>query len=128
MNDKCYGTKEDEILSDTPEEAFIKYAESFDKEEDIIFPITVYTFKRAKISLTANDILDDVLESLDDEYGSPYMNDYTESTPRMKDAAENLVKIIKEEYVPWECEINESDKQYIFRKEYFDKYLKRNKK
>ena len=126
-DEKCYGTKEDEILSNTPEEALIKYAESFDNEENIIFPITIYTFKRAEISLTANYILDYVLESLDDEYGSPYMNDYTESTPAMKDAAENLVNIIKKEYMPWQCEIDESEKIYTFNKSDLDKYFKRNK-
>lgn len=45
--------------------------------------------------------LEHMLESLDEEYGG---EDYTDPTPKMKDAALAFARAVVSEYSPWRCE------------------------
>lgn len=53
--------------------------------------------------LDPDNILTDILERLDEEYGDPN-GDGTEPTPRMKAAAKALSEAILSDYQPWACE------------------------
>ncbi len=112
-----YGTDDQESLDLDPEEtierilddAVYKRGEKFaDVACRIDWPIRIYEYRRMKISDTeidnkAQHMLDEFLYQLDEHYQGPDW-DGTESTPRMKEAARALGRIVREEYRVWSCE------------------------
>lgn len=71
------------------------------------FPIKINVFKPMSIAkdaeTLARDMLDDILENLDCNYGDPDSNG-TESTEDMRKASLGLAKVILKDYQSWACE------------------------
>ncbi len=71
------------------------------------FPIKIDVFKPMSIAkdadMLAKNILEDILERLDEEYGDPDGNG-TEPTEDMKKASLALAKVILNDYQSWACE------------------------
>lgn len=67
--------------------------------------VTVYEYKPMDVEkyLSAKNLVEDLLESLEDDYGDPD-GDGTKPTERMIEAAEQFIKVIEHEYVPWAME------------------------
>jgi hypothetical protein len=102
QNDILYGFPGDERLSTSLEELIEDhFCEKI--EDDISWPLVVHEFKRMTPSLSAENILDDVLDRLDEEYGDPDGNS-TEPTEIMKKAADVFVAVILAGYLPYVCE------------------------
>jgi len=94
-----------------PEPEILIFEEEFDAiacyldDQDILpLKLKIYGFDKVRIDKkNVNiDILSPILESLDEEYGDP--SNFSEPTPRMLEAVEELKKVILEEYEPWLCE------------------------
>lgn len=68
--------------------------------------ITVYGYKRAPLVadhiLDPDTILERIYEALDEEHNGG--EEPTEPTTRVQEAAAALCAVIREEYVPWNCE------------------------
>ena len=100
-----YGIDGQEQLDTDPYDTF-GYEISNMSDDDIkgmTYPFIVKVFTPMCINIDTNDVLDMVLENLDENYGNPD-GDATEATDAMKAKAEELVKVIKDEYVVWACE------------------------
>ena len=99
-----YGYEGQERLSSSIEDVIEYFLED---EEYSDFPIKVYVFKPmdavGDIENYSKDILEDILLSLDEDYGDPCGN-YTEPTDAMEKASLELAKIIAKEYNVWSCE------------------------
>ncbi len=105
MKKEFYGYDGQERLVDDPAEVVVALIEG---ERDYQgFPIKVHVFRPmdpfSDIEKYSKWILDDILETLDDEYGDPD-GDHTEATEKMKGAMMELAKVMKAEYKPWMCE------------------------
>ena len=115
MTEICYGRKDDERLYLSFDKALINIVEE-ESIDRIKYPIIIHEYKRMKISLNPDNILEDILEQLDDEYADPE-GDYTDPTKKMKKAAEDFVSVIKAEYNPYLCEptnhSREASKEYV---------------
>lgn len=100
---KFYGVEEqDRLVLDIEEVVREQIENGCDK-----FPIKVYEFKPMAIakdeSSLARDILEDIIERLDENFGDP--DDFgTEATIKMKEASLEFAKVIMKEYKPWACE------------------------
>lgn len=71
-------------------------------------PKTVTVFSAVRGVLPADEpylehVLESILESLDEEYGSPH--EYSKPTPKMIEAGEAFLKVIRAEYIVWSCSI-----------------------
>ncbi len=101
---KFYGTEEQEILDAEPGETIQRLMDDVDCPD---FPIRVFVYKRMSIAkdeeTLAKDILDDIIERLDGDYGDPD-GDYTEATENMKKASIEFAKVILSDYKSWACE------------------------
>lgn len=99
-----YGCKDQERLDSSPDEVVERLMQDEDYSE---FPIKVYVFRPMDIAKDENslskDILEDIIERLDEEYGDPD-GDYTEPTEDMKKASLELAKVILRDYKSWMCE------------------------
>lgn len=97
---------ESEELNDTdPDEAVEAHLDRRVEalESPPIASVTVYGYKRKKLDGPNEDLLlEDVLERLDEEFGSPH--EATEPTPAMVEAAEAFCSVIRAEYHVWQCE------------------------
>ena len=63
-----------------------------------------YARMKATVSTLDHRALEDLLDTLDEEYGG---DDPTEPTGRMRAAAKRFVKAVLSEYVVWNCEVIE---------------------
>jgi len=63
-----------------------------------------FIHKKPSVKREATGALDRILESLDEEYGDPD-GGYIEATDSMKDAAQEFVAAVLDEYTVWACEI-----------------------
>ena len=104
-----YGVQDQERLDSDPDDTIIGLLEDvyFDDLSFHDFPIKVYGFTTEKpfenIEQYANNMLENILEGLDENYGDP--DSYgTEMTPNMKEATLNLAKVFEEEYQVFNCE------------------------
>ena len=70
--------------------------------------LEIFGFRRMKLGdndITAEGVLQDILERLDEEYGDPNGDDpYAAVSAAMSNAAERFVKVFRAKYVPWSCE------------------------
>jgi hypothetical protein len=71
-----------------------------------IQPFEIVGFKRQKAKSTYDpeDLVFQLLESLDEEYAGPDYDLSGETTQKMLDAAKALIKAVEEDYVAWACE------------------------
>lgn len=66
--------------------------------------ITVYGFARMPVVFpSARMIVQDIYELLDDDYNTP--GEWTEPGECVEKEAEKLLEKIKQDYVPWACEV-----------------------
>ena len=93
-----WGAEEDEVLTHyNPDE----WCEGEIFEDETRETITLFEYERETIwedSVTADIVLDHILERLDEEYGG---DDSTDPSEKMKEAALAFAKVIREEYMPW---------------------------
>lgn len=79
------------------------------------FPIKIDVYKPMSIAKDADtfakNILEDILERLDEEYGDPD-GDGTEPTENMKEASLKLAQVIINEYQSWACVKTGEDIEY----------------
>lgn len=120
--EKFYGYKDQEQLSRDPEDVVIYMMENGEYEDYANFPIKVYEFESISIAKNeetfARDILEDLLERLDNNYGDPDSNG-TKPTEDMKRASLELAKVMLKDYQSWTCE--ETGKVIEFSKEQAEK-------
>ena len=104
-----YGVEEQERLDADPHDTFVNELSNMDEAEIASCEmIIVYEWRRIQLSeevakMYAKSILEDLLNSLDEEYADPD-GDYTEETENMKASSEKFVKDVLKEYKPWICE------------------------
>lgn len=96
----CWGALGDEEL--THEDMNDAIADVLDAADELPETLEIQGFARVKVTLLGNDILENILESLDDKYGG--RGEDAEPTREMGAAAEIFTNAILEEYVPWRCE------------------------
>ncbi len=75
-----------------------------DRDDPLIGTLTVYGYARMTpdVERPANRVVDDLIEHLDEDYGSP--DDATEVTASMRAASRTFVQAILSEYSVWGCE------------------------
>jgi hypothetical protein len=106
MNEvKFWDAEDTEILTHTDQDDAIEcLLDGFDELPDML---EIYGYTRMELpstdSLTTH-VLEEMLSRLDEDYGNPEDN-HQEATDTMKEAAKAFVEIVKNEYVPWACEI-----------------------
>lgn len=103
---EMWGGEDDEMLVHENIDDFIESLLDGDPDEDFPASITVCGYKRRTMDsndLRADQILEDILENLDQEYGDPD-GDQTDPTADMEQAAQALVEAIKKDYEVWSCE------------------------
>jgi len=106
---KCYGEKEQERLDGTIEAVVKRVFSNLETVENYKYPFVVCEFEPMKIDIIdAENIMEDLLEVLDDEYGDPEAG-RTKPTEKMLAAAEELAKVVTSEYKPWQCEFTGSE-------------------
>ena len=104
-----WGWEDDESLSHYDKDEAIEAMLDGMDEPIAALPETIEVcgFARMEIHpnvLSADAILEDALERLDEEYADPH-GEIEEPTPAMKTAAEAFVAVIKAEYMVWNCEV-----------------------
>ena len=114
---KYYGVEGQERLDLDPNDTLDYQLSCMTKEEikGIMYPFEILVFTPQKISLNGDEILNNILENLDENYGDPD-GDISSTTDRMKDAATLLSDIIKEDYTSFMCE-ETGDKIEYFEKD-----------
>jgi len=90
------------LQHETVDDAVEAYLDA--RSEIISGTIIAKGFARRVVNVeSAQNICDDILEGINEEYGDPDA-DYMCPTPKMLKAAEKLRDIIAREYVSWACE------------------------
>jgi len=66
----------------------------------------LYVWERVVIDPKGYSIntVNDLLNKMDEEYGDPDGDRYSEPTEKMKQAEMEFIKVVLSEYVPWSCE------------------------
>jgi len=106
-HDILYGVDGHDHLSLDLYECMLGYLEQLNPAQiKEIGTVTVYVYRRvtARCPTFAQDIVDDLLERLDVEYGNPDGGGGAKATKKMLKAAEALIKTVEDEYIPWVCE------------------------
>lgn len=106
-NPSFWGMEDEERLSCTEiGERVQKFCEDYEGDEPIPETIELIGFDSMKVNegSYAEWLLDNLLETLDEEYGDPD-GDGTEPTEGMKQAANEFIKKVFSEYHAWNCEI-----------------------
>ena len=102
-----YGIKDQEVLDTDPFDSFTYYIDGFSTEEeamsDDVYPVRVYKFKPMNIYINSDRILENLIETLDDEYGNPDGSN-TAITENMRESAIQFADAIKSEYRSFMCE------------------------
>ena len=106
-----YGEIEQERLDYSKKEVIERVFDSIESIEGYKYPFVIHTFTPKNIILTIEEILGDVLQRLDEEYGDPE-GDGTMPTNKMITAAKELVNVIKSEYTSFMCETNGDKTEY----------------
>ncbi len=105
MKKEYYGYEGQERLVDDPADVVDNLVTGEEDYQD--YPIKVHVFRPMEAIGSPTDyairILEELLETLDDEYGDPD-GDNTKPTKKMREASLELAKVMKEEYVSWMCE------------------------
>lgn len=95
------------VMERLAEEACRRAGESDEEIADRIeWPVRVKEFRRMTLPRAesiAEDVLNEVLERLDEEYGDPD-GDYTSPTDSMRQMAEAFARSVLCQYTPWCCE------------------------
>lgn len=99
---------DDELSHDDPHDAIEDYLDMI-HPDPIPETVIIYGFKRIEVKIPASLWpLHDLVERLDEEWGSPHYYDPANYDPRvtknMKLAEEMFISIVEREYVPWACE------------------------
>lgn len=102
-NDILYGVEEQEYL-----DVCISIVEDQIKEEwcDEAKPTNIKILEFERMGVSVHDFLENIYESLDEEYASPDITEYTTPSEEVKQKATELAVLIEEEYVSWQCEPN----------------------
>lgn len=93
----------EQLRHETVDEAIEAFIDGFDDPAMVPQTIEVKGYRRVPVEAYGINILDDVLEALDEEYGDPD-GDSTEPTPAMKKAEAAFLDTICSEYTPCLCE------------------------
>lgn len=99
--DILYGLRHQEELNDSVEDVV-----EYQLEGDTNSAEEIIEFRRVAVKDwggMGGRVLERVLEELDEEYGDPN-GDFPEPTKAMKEAADTFMKVVLDEYVPWNCE------------------------
>lgn len=115
MDNTMWGFYDDERLQSSPDEVIEGWLDDFflfnfekgGTEQQIDLPRTIelWEYRPREIKdtdLAFIDVLTPTLESLDEEFGD--LDDYTQATPKMEQAALDFLKVVKDEYRVWQCE------------------------
>ena len=112
---KSYGEKEQERLDSDIKGVVERVFDFPEVVENYKYPFVVYEFKPREINIIdGKSVVEDILESLDYEYGDPD-GDWTKPTEKMITAAEKLMKVVTSEYFVYSCET--TGKEWRFYKE-----------
>ena len=103
MDKKYYGETEQERLDTDPEDVVSSVFDSYEAVAEYEYPFIVHIFKRQKVDIDGDYVLERILENLDDDHADPD-GDYTKPTEKMKIAVEKLIEVIKSEYRSFMCE------------------------
>lgn len=100
-----WGSDFDELLTyRDPNEAIEAYLDQVDLPFVELGELTMYEYKPMKAALPSCwSPLEIVLEALEEDYGNPDGNG-PEVTDAMKEAEQEFLRAILEEYQPWMCE------------------------
>jgi len=113
--DRMYGLIGETVLKSSVEEVLedvyvdhndIPGEPRSDVLDRIDFPLVVKVFERVKLPPVRNiaeTVLEDLMEWLDGNY-SMSLEDAQDPTDRLKRASKRFAQIVKEEYVPYDCE------------------------
>jgi hypothetical protein len=109
MKDKTDGREI--VCWDEPDREDLRYTDEYEAIEGILEDwdgplegtLIICGYARMLVGTAYMHPLEDILDTLDEEFGNPY-GDLSEPTPKMKQAEAAFLKVIEEEYVPWACE------------------------
>jgi len=94
-----YGVYGSECLHNDPDEAIEEYLDDCDTSDFAAITLDVWEYKRVKAILDPNEVLEDVLRKLDEDFSMSSL-EYFCATPNMKIAAQAFCILILAEYVP----------------------------
>jgi hypothetical protein len=101
-------TDVDAVVERAIDDACEKAGESFGTiAARITWPLRIGVYHRMTLpepERLATQILDNLLDYLDEDYGDPEGNHISKSTPAMQEAALACAKVVRECYVSWACE------------------------
>lgn len=104
---EMWGGEDDEILTALDIEDAIESILDCPPDSDFPGVVEVWGYKRRSVEdlsiLDPDQLLEDILERLHEEYGSP-LGDIPEPTEKMKKAATELSKAVAEDYQVWACD------------------------
>lgn len=101
MSEIWYGVDGQEQLDSSIDECIERY---LDECEDFDFTFFVYEFRTMKVNPKCLNVLEQLLETLDEEYGNPEGCDWTQPTESMVAAEKVFVEAVLSEYQVWACE------------------------
>ena len=67
--------------------------------------VEIGAFTRSDISFGSLDPLESILEYLHEDYGDPDLAPLGSMTSRMEEAQERFLAVVRQEYVPYTCEL-----------------------
>lgn len=103
-SDVFYDVGDNEILYNSDRDEAIQ--EAIEQNPDLeTFELLTYGRVEVEINIenTADKLIEILLESVEEQYGSEDV--YDGPIPKTREAAWNLVKTFLDEYVPWACEV-----------------------
>lgn len=106
-DDIYYGREDEEILTCESKEEFVNRFLNLSNEIPNKLEVCKYIREIVpKSFLSADRLVEYVIEELDERYG---MEEPSESTPKMEEAAKKFIEVVLDEYVPWVCKIKEKE-------------------
>ncbi len=103
---ELWGMEGDEYLNHTEMDVAIEAElDGCDKLTGTLVICGYARYDKPKAEKWGDDILENLLERLDEDYGPP--EDSTDKTDAMKEAAKVFVQAVLDEYLVWRCEVVE---------------------
>ncbi len=98
-----WGTKDTErLVHDCADDAIEAIIGDLDDPIAEIGDVTVHEYKSESLNFSANQLLSEILERLDEDYGDPD-GDLTQPTPAMLAAAQTFASALRTDYFVWRC-------------------------
>lgn len=101
----CWSCNPDaEVLGRDPDQAILDYLDEYlDRDEETPETVILYGYARMPVKVDPEQILEDIIERLDEEYGDPDGNFDTPISDDMKKAAQYLAAVVERDYESWAC-------------------------